>query len=272
MVEDIDKVFIGNHYGSSAVGGDLYKCVWGTNGSGSWQGANLTRTDAVETSYDATTGYCNGARTAKGRIGVEDNYASYHPNYQLKTNDDGEASDFSKMAGLINAVHSCRYEKAPLSVLESVLDIEEFLHFDAIGFLFGNFDDQRMNYNNYYLYFRPSDGKAVYIPYEWDWSLGNSDSHDMVNLDPFYTTSLDGSANSNNLYYDTILSGSKNSDYSLDAMKAAYTSYIKGGVSAGLLDKANYVTFTSSALDKGDVSSVSTYMDSKKSYLSSHLA
>ena len=34
---------------------------------------------------------------ANGRIGVEDNYTGYHPNYQLKTNDNGEASDFSAM-------------------------------------------------------------------------------------------------------------------------------------------------------------------------------
>ena len=37
----------------------------------------------------------------------------------------------------------------------------------------GNQDDMRNNYNNHYIYFRKSDGKAVIIPYDNEIVLGN---------------------------------------------------------------------------------------------------
>jgi spore coat protein CotH len=273
FIEDIDKAFLKNRLGSAEAQGDLYKCVWGIpKDSSSWQGATLNRDGAVDKTFDSVTGYCNGARLAYGRIGVEDNFNNYHPNYQLKTNDNGEASDFSKMANFINVVHSCRYENAPFSLLSGVLDIDEFLKFDALGYLFGNFDDHRMNYNNYFLYFRPSDGKAIYIPYDWDWSLGNANGQDLSSLSPFYTADLDGSENKNNLYWDTILTGSSNdAKYAVTDIRAAYAEDLKNLLSVGVLDKANYVSFVASFPKKDEVSSVSNFMDARSTYLNNLL-
>jgi len=266
LVEDIDKAFLKNRLGKAEAQGDLYKCVYSSSR------ADFNRSGAVEISYDSVTGFCNGARVANGRIGVEDNYNYYHPSYQLKTNDDGESSDFSKMANLINAAHSCRYEKGPIELLSKVLDIDEFLKFEAISFLFGNYDDQRMNWNNFYLYFRPSDGKAIYLPYDWDWSLGNSLSHDMVHLDPFYSKGLDNKNDVANVYWDTIIPGSKNGDYSLDGFRATYLQNMRDAISNGYLDSSSYTSFIAGAPCQDEWTSVKTYMDAKKAYLAPYLA
>jgi spore coat protein CotH len=268
MIEPIDKTFLKNRLGKEAAQGDLYKCVWGADKGGSWSGADLVRADAVEKEVFDANGYDDGGRLAYGRIGVEDCYSGYHPNYQLKTNDDGEDSDFGKMAGLINAVHSCRYRNAPSSLLESAVDVDEFLRFEAMSFLFGNFDDQRMDYNNYYVYFRVEDGKAIYIPYDWDWSLGNSGGRDMVHLDPFYDYDLDGNECRNNIYWDTILKGSSSSPaYSLDAYRATYRKALSDYLAEGYLDGDNYAAFVAAAPRKDELSSVRDYMAGKKSFL-----
>jgi spore coat protein CotH len=261
MVEDIDKSFLKNRLGKTEAQGDLYKCVWGCKKDGNWKGADLTRAETITDVKDAN-GYSAGTRIAYGRIGVEDNFNNYHPNYQLKTNEDGENSDFSKLVNYINVVHSCRYENGTQAMLEGILDVQEFLKFEALSYLFGNFDDQRNNYNNYFLYFRPSDGKAIYIPYDWDWSLGNDNNKGMTAKDIFYATGLDGKANANNLYYETILSDS-NVKFSIDTYKANYKSYIQAAITGGVIDKANYSSFVSS-YSHPELDTVSAYMDAKK--------
>ena len=265
LVEDIDKAFLKNRLGKDEAQGDLYKCVYSSSK------ADFTRSGAVTEEYDSVTGYCSGTRIANGRIGVEDNFNYYHPSYQLKTNDEGEGSNFSKMANLINAAHSCRYEKGPIDLLSSVLDIDEFLKFEAISFLFGNYDDQRMNWNNFFLYFRPSDGKAIYLPYDWDWSLGNSLDFDMVNLDPFYSKGLDGKSEVANPYWDTIIPGGKNSDYSLDSYRATYLQDMKDALQNGYLDPSAYETFIAPMPNKSDLPSVTTYMNAKSAFITSYL-
>jgi spore coat protein CotH len=262
MVEDIDKQFLKNRFGKDEAQGDLYKCVWGfPKDTNNWKGADLSRSEAI-TDVKDSSGYSAGTRIAYGRIGVEDNFNNYHPNYQLKTNDDGENSDFSKLVHYINVVHSCRYENGTQAMLEGVLDVQEFLKFEALSYLFGNFDDQRNNYNNYFLYFRPSDGKAIYIPYDWDWSLGNDSTGKMQSKTPFDATDMNGNAVANNLYYETILSDSS-VKFSIDTYKANYKSYIQAAITAGVLDKANYSFFVSS-YNHPELDTVSTYMDAKK--------
>jgi spore coat protein CotH len=275
VIEDIDKVFLKRHFSKDEAKGDLYKCVWGTDSSGSWTGANLARDGAVAKVYDAA-GMTNGTRTAKGRIGVEDNYTGYHPNYQLKTNDDGEASDFSKMVNYINALWNIRYRKSLQNALESLLDVSEFLKFEAVSYLLGNFDDQRMNANNYYLYFRPSDGKAIYIPYDWDWGLGADDANKnslMAKITPLQTTDMNGSAITTNVYWDTFFASSDLA-YSQSSYIASYEQAVKEGVAAGYLDIANYnalVAHVPTSLGTSDVASVTTYMAAKKETIANSL-
>jgi len=263
IIEDIDKVFLKRHFSKAEAKGDLYKCVWGN--AGGWKSANLSRDGAVEKNDTAST-LTSGGRIAKGRIGVEDNYNGYHPNYQLKTNDDGEASDFSKMANYINTVWNLRYRKSPQNALESILDVQEFLRFEAVSYLFGNFDDQRNNGNNYYLYFRPSDGKAIYIPYDWDWALGvmeDGKSLDMSTFTPFQTTGLNGTIDTN-IYYVTIFSSSLAYDQS--SYIASYKTYIQEAVADNYLSGSVYEAFASkapSSLGTSDVATAKAYAEKK---------
>ena len=55
---------------------------------------------------------------------------------------------------------------------EALMDVDELARMQAINFAVGNQDDMRINYNNHYIYFRKSDGKAVIIPYDNEIVLG----------------------------------------------------------------------------------------------------
>jgi hypothetical protein len=274
IIEDIDKVFLKRHFTKEEAQGDLYKCVWGYPlNTSNWTGADLARDGAVEKN-DTSSTFTSGARLANGRIGVEDNYAGYHPNYQLKTNDNGEASDFSKMANYINTIWNLRYRKTPQSTLESVLDVKEFLRFEALSYVLGNFDDQRNNANNYYLYFRPSDGKALYIPYDWDWALGAMEegkSLDMASFTPLQTTGLDGTIVTN-IYWVTFFSSALAYDQS--SYIATYTAAIQEFVKAGYLDSSRYEDLTShvpSSIGTSDVALAKSYCTEKLQTIASSL-
>jgi hypothetical protein len=269
-VEAMDSCFVKHHFALDS-GGDLYKCNTYTGASqGSYIKADLTRSGAVALTT-GSDGKANGARVAKGKIGVEDNYTDYHPNYQLKTNDDGENSDFSKMATLINTVYDVYSGKSGNSALENVLDVQEFLAMEAVSYCLGNFDDQRNNYNNFFIYFRPSDGKAVYIPYDWDWSLGACMMIDVTSWAPYHTKTSHDSSNTNPLYWCTILSNSSLT-YSITSYRSTYASTIKALVNAGYLTYGTYTGFVDSLQNVGgrqELSSVSSYMTSKTSVIAS---
>jgi hypothetical protein len=269
-VEAMDACFVKHHFPSDS-GGDLYKCsTYAGASQGSYIKADLTRSGAVALT-SGNDGKANGARVANGKIGVEDNYTDYHPNYQLKTNDDGENSDFSKMAALINTIDDVETGKSNNSALEKVLDVQEFLQLEAVSYCLGNFDDQRNNYNNYFIYFRPSDGKAVYIPYDWDWSLGACLMIDVTSWAPYHTKTSHDSSSTNPLYWCTIFSNSSLT-YSITSYRNTYATTIKALVNAGYLTYATYTSFVSALQNLGgrsEFSSVSSYMSSKSSVISS---
>jgi hypothetical protein len=271
IVEDLDKVFLKRHFSASEAKGDLYKCVY--NGMGK---ADYSRENAVGKNDGAQE---TQARVANGKIGVEDNYAGYHPIYDLKTNDNGELSDFSKMAHFINRVWLARYRGAPLAFLSEVLDLDWFLKYEAVAYLFGSVDDQRNNYNNFYLYFRPSDGKALYIPYDNDYSLGTVyNSIDVANFAPYKTTGNDD-GDVASLYFATFLPYSSSSAssvalaYSQAEMKTTYANNIKVFVSQKFLDPSAYSSFVGKLANAtvAETASVSSYMAAKKNTINQNL-
>ena len=218
VVECIDKDFITRRLGKAENSGDLYKCVY--NGMGK---ADFARDGAVEKNGGGDTPN-TGARLANGKIGVEDNYHGYVPCYQLKTNDDlGEDSDFSKMADLINAFWSVRWANGSQEMLESKLDIDHFLKFSAISYLLGNADDQRYNFNNFYLYFLPSNGKAYFIPYDWDWCFGTL-GNNMAQRGPLDEYTLDGSDLSNPFRITFLSNGGLS--YDANGYQQTYLNYV----------------------------------------------
>jgi len=272
-IEAIDDVFIEHHFASEDWGGDLYKCsTYKENNS--YIKADLTISGAVTSTTSG--GLANGTRIASGKIGVEDCYNLYHPNYQLKTNDNGEASDFSKMSNFINVVNNVKTGKSSQNALENVLDVQEFLTFEGVSYCLGNFDDQRNNYNNYFIYFRPSDNKAVYLPYDWDWAFGasvNGTSSTLVSYKPYHTSTSHDSSNTNPLYWCTILSNSS-LQYDVSVYRPSYASAIKKVVSDGFLTSSKYSSFVASLSGASlkELSSVSSYMSSKTSVISSSLS
>ena len=79
----------------------------------------------------------------------------------MKTNTD--TSGHESMKRLLETINKPDASKEDF---ESVADMDELALMTAINFAMGNQDDMRNNYNNHYVYFRKSDGKAVFIPYD----------------------------------------------------------------------------------------------------------
>ena len=138
--EPVDEVFIERNVAPEDQGGDLYKLGW-TN-----EGATFTNTNS---------------------IGVEDEDKAAFYIYDLKTNK--KKSTHEALKNLINTLNSGKVTKDSYA---SVVDVENFLSFAAVSYFMGNPDDLRNNYNNCYVYFLKSSGKAVFIPYDYDRCLG----------------------------------------------------------------------------------------------------
>lgn len=157
--EPVDEKFLNRYLPEDQLGGDLYKCKW----------VNLT---PVTYQLDNTYG-----------VSHRDDGMFY--NFELKTNQDSSDHHYLKrLLTVLNKKNLSREE------LESVVDMDNFLRFSAINYLIGNQDDMRNNYNNHYIYFRPSDGKAIFIPYDCECCLGsilswNSLEDGMVKESPY---------------------------------------------------------------------------------------
>ncbi len=184
LYETIDKAFIKRNFDKQTRGGDLYKCSWAVSP------ANLN---------------------AKESYGVETPTQRF--NYSLKTNDDRTAADYNHHKDLLAFLDILQKDKNAsdfCTALESVLDMDYFTRYEAVNYLLGNPDCIRNNSNNYYLYFTPQ-GKAYFIPYDYDRCLGanmdwNPSGNSMTQYTPFQTTGSQGDI-TNPLYTKTVLDG-----------------------------------------------------------------
>lgn len=180
--EPIDEVFLAKNLPAEALGGDLYKIGWAGNRNGSF--TNLSS------------------------IGIENEEAGEFYAYDLKTNK--KTSTHEALTSLIRSLNSGSVSKENFAEL---VDIETFLPYCAVSYLLGNPDDLRNNYNNSYLYFRPDNGKAVIIPYDFDRCLGitmhwNPTGNAVTGDDPFGTTLLaTGESQENPLFLYSVTRG-----------------------------------------------------------------
>lgn len=178
ICEPVDKIFIEKYVAKADRGGDLYKCGW------TRIGANLT-------------GYCT--------IGIEDEEKGKFYNYDLKTNKSDSTHD--RMKNLIAVLNKKGVTKEEIA---EVVDMDKFLAFEAVSYFAGNPDDIRNNYNNYYIYFLKSSGKAIFIPYDVDRVFGltkdwNPCRNAMTDIDPFSTKAESmNKAQENPLYLNTV--------------------------------------------------------------------
>lgn len=186
MLECIDETFINRYYSIEEQGGDLYKCL----------------------SHDSYLADLSNTTTTL--IGIEDNYTGFHPTYDLKSNK--KTSNMSSMYNYINTISQNTLYRGTATTniknkLEATVDIDSFLKTEALSYLMGNPDDQRFNYNNYYIYFGKTSGKAYYIPYDWDWCFGCTYiSGNAISYKPFQIETTKQKQNTNALYYRTIIS------------------------------------------------------------------
>lgn len=146
MQEPIDDVFAERYYGKNEDGsiGDVYKCTWQHYGP-----ANLK------------DDYYHKA------LGISDYLEGYRKSYAKKTNKDYVNFDsFTNFIELTNNINVNSYYAS----MEQMLMIDNFAKASAMHFLVGSPDDYRSNANNYYMYF--NEGKAYYMPFDFDNSLG----------------------------------------------------------------------------------------------------
>lgn len=107
---------------------------------------------------------------------------------EAKTNeDDNDRSDAESLAKLLNA-------DGPLNVeeLEKQIDLPAFLRHWALESLIGFWDGYSSNQNNYFIYFRPSDGRGVFIPWGADASFTSRTpfSFGMREVGPIYAQAV----------------------------------------------------------------------------------
>ena len=193
VYEPIDKTFLEKNLPESALGGDLYKLGWTS------EGATFTKFSSY---------------------GIEDEDAGKFYVYDLKTNK--KTSDHSALKNLITTLNSSSLTKDKFA---SVIDIDNFLAYAAVSYIVGNPDDLRNNYNNTYIYFRADTGQVMFIPYDMDRGLGvnkdwNPSGNHMTKDSPFSNTAIgNNSTQKNPLFTKGILSASFYKNEYTEALK-----------------------------------------------------
>ena len=230
ILECIDKVLIKRFFDKAHAGGDLYKCTY------SYKPADM----------------CNYSNED---IGVEDNVSGYHPPYDLKTNK--KSSDHSAIQHFFSVINdSACSASAYKANLEEVMNVEDFIMYESIAYLMGNFDDLRNNANNYYLYFDGTKQNIAYvIPYDFDRCLGcgcEGIQDYMTNFSPESTKmQCDHRWQTNILYWRTICSTDESSSgYNnierIEEYRALYQSNIENILNSGMMSESAFTSYVNS--------------------------
>lgn len=171
IYEPVDKIFIKRYFDKEDRDGDLYKCTWGSGP------ANYT--------------------SASNNIGIKDEDKKKFYTYDLKTNK--KTSTNENLKNLISVVNQSGVTK---EALEEIVDIDNWLRFEAVSYFLGMPDDLRNNYNNHYVYFRSSDNKAVFIAYDCEICMGintwNPTGNYMTESDPYSSKAYGANGNQEN--------------------------------------------------------------------------
>lgn len=151
MVENIDEVYIAKKQAQWGSGeGFLWK--------GGWSGSN------------------NANFVSTASIGVEDvniNPAlSVYYAYDLKNREDELPAAKTELLQFIADLNS-KTGTVFQNWIEQRMDVPLFLRTYAVNVVVGMWDDYWVNGNNFYFYFAPN-GKAYFIPYDYDNTLGTS--------------------------------------------------------------------------------------------------
>ena len=202
VYEPVDKNFIERYLPEEDQGGDLYKCGW------TMRGASLRK---------------------KCSVGIEDEDKCEFYNYDLKTNK--KTSTHALMTNLINVIDGSKPSKMQIA---QVVDMDSFLRFAAVSYFVGNPDDARYNYNNHYIYFLKSSGKAIFIPYDCDRVFGvtktwNPTGNGMTDVDPFTTKAEGANEDQKNplFRYTTDRGGYYNDEFAMQLKIVAASKWLQ---------------------------------------------
>ncbi len=177
ITEPVDKIFLERNLPEEAQGGDLYKCAY------------LTKFDGNDT------------------IGIENEAEGKFYLIDLKTNK--KTSDFSDIKNLISVLNDYPSKEE----IAEVVDMDQWLTFCAVSFFVGNPDDMRNDFNNFYVYFPPDTGKAIFIARDFDRGLGVTNGQNytectMTGVSPYSTTiAWTGEDQPNPLFLYTVCTG-----------------------------------------------------------------
>lgn len=150
LVEHVDKMWIRKRYGVSSY---LFKCLYQDDI------ADLSTTD-------------NDGNNSTGLIGQEITDPSdsrwtgsyYRPSYDIKA----KKTEFLQAQNALNSLISLLQGSPDSTQLEAQLDVQALLKAQALNAYLGMWDDYWRNGNNYYLLYRPTDSKWLFIPYDYD--------------------------------------------------------------------------------------------------------
>ena len=151
IYEPVDKKFLKKRLPKEDLNGDLYKCMWSEcdnsgKRTGNWRGVTCSTNDSY---------------------GIQNNSDGTKFNFNLKTNK--KSSKHESLKKFLEVINKSDITK---NELESVLDVDSFAGFMAAGYFAGDPDDIRNNFNNFYIYFPKNSGKAIFIVYDNDRTLG----------------------------------------------------------------------------------------------------
>lgn len=217
LFEPVDESFIRRYFPEEDWGGDLYK-------------VRCTQTCPATYLLNNNYGVC------KKKKGIE-------YNFDLKTNI-GE----SRMDSIRNLLETVNDPYASKEDFDAVADMDEIALVQAINFAVGNQDDMRNNYNNHYVYFRKSDGKAVIIPYDNEivlgdtylWSMyesGMANESPYVDFNPWFNAPQE-----NPILRRIVLEGGDYAD--------VYTAYLREIADSKWLTEENYIPYFNLAKKK----------------------
>ncbi len=233
IYEPVDKTFLEKRLPKEAIGGDLYKCAWGklNNGTGNYSGATY-KTSTISS------------------IGETEKSIGKKFVYSIKTNK--SSTDHSSLKNFIKAVNKSNPSKESI---EAVLDTDYFARFMAAYYFAGDPDDIRNNYNNHFIYFRKDNGKAIFIPYDNDRTLGvtygyNPDGKGCSDRNPYSGWAAGANGGQENPLINLTIIDNNNKTFNY--VKDIYTKQLKALAASDLM--------------KSDADFVMNYNKAKKNY------
>lgn len=151
MIENIDEIYINSHQEQWGNGiGYLWKAGWSGNNNANFYSTNIMGVEDVSLDASKSIYYAYDLKTRKEELdGAKAELTEFIQNLKNKTGESFENWIVQKM------------------------DVELFLKTYATNVVVGMWDDYWVNGNNFYFYFA-SNGKAYFIPYDYDNTLGTS--------------------------------------------------------------------------------------------------